>query len=192
MDSLSLSKAEIRVKYRALRKALETGYRQNAESTALSRLIALEEFGCADTILLYYPVKSELNVLPILSAAREAGKSVALPKCDKETLTMRFFEIRDESELQLGAYGIPEPKENCPEAHCSERSLCIVPALVFSREGHRIGYGKGFYDKFLSGFSGKSAGITWEALMTDKLPFCELDRKLDMTVTEKGVYRFEN
>lgn len=191
MDNVSLLKSELRRKYIAVRDALDKEYKRSAENSVISSIIALDEFKCADNLLLYYPVKSELNVLPLLSAARESGKTVAFPKCDKQTLTMSFFEARNENDLRLGAYGIKEPSDDCPKASYDEKTLCIVPAVAFSREGHRIGYGKGFYDKFLSDFSGKSIGITFEALLADTLPYDELDRKLDIIITEKGVYRFE-
>ena len=191
MNEIYSAKNELRPKALEKRGALDEKYRQDAEQKAIQHLVSTEEFSRADKILLYYPVKSEADPLPLFEIARELGKKVAFPKCNKDDLTMRFFEISSQKDLSLGAYNIPEPKEDLGELICDERTLCVVPALLYSRDGHRLGWGKGYYDRFLAGFAGVSIGFAYDGFVVDELPHSEHDRQLDMIITEKGVYRCE-
>ena len=93
-------------------------------------------------------------------------------------------------ELARGSYGICEPTGE-RELFGDENTLCVVPAAVFSKDGYRIGYGKGYYDRFLADFKGISVGFSYDATLVDSLPFDEYDARLDMIITEKGVYRSE-
>ena len=191
MKEIYVTKNELRSKAIKNRGALDEKYRQDAEQKAIWHLISTKEFSRADKILLYYPVKSEADPLPLIEIAFELGKKVAFPKCNKDDLTMRFFEISSRNDLSLGAYNIPEPKEDLDKLVCDERTLCVVPALLYSRDGHRLGWGKGYYDRFLADFGGASVGFTYDGFVVDELPYGEHDRRLDMIITEKGVYRCE-
>ena len=187
----NLTKAELRSAALQKRIALDKKYRQDAERAAVLHLASTEEFALAEKILLYYPVRSEADPLPLFEIAKEQGKRIAFPKCNKTELTMRFFEVSSHDDLTLGAYNIPEPNDTLGELICDERTLCIVPALLYSKHGHRLGWGKGYYDRFLADFDGISVGFTYDGFVTDTLPGDEHDRALDMIVTEKGVYRCE-
>lgn len=104
-------------------------------------------FQQARTIYGYLPFNQEVDLLPLLKAALALGKQVALPKCyGKE---MHFIQIHDLSRIQCSAFGAPEPIADAPIA-CDEKALVIVPGLVFDRRGYRIGYGGGYYDRFLA------------------------------------------
>lgn len=188
MNDICTAKKELRKKYLEQRKALDAKYRADAESRALQNLVSTKEFSLADKLFLYYPIKSEADPLPLLEIARSQGKKVAFPKCNKEDLSMKFFEISSHDDFSLGAYNIPEPKDELCELKADEKTLCIVPALLYSKDGHRLGYGKGFYDRFLANFEGISAGFTYDAFVVHGLPHDAFDRKLDMIITEKGVY----
>lgn len=187
----NLTKAELRSAALLRRGALDEKYRSYAESKALLHLVSTEEFSCADKILLYFPVKSEADPLPIFEIAKEQDKKIAFPKCNKNDLTMKFFEVCSRNDLIPGAYNIPEPNGDTGELSCDERTLCIVPALLYSRDGHRLGWGKGYYDRFLADFDGITVGFTYDAFVVDELPCTEHDVALDMIITEKGVYRCE-
>ena len=191
MNDIYSAKNELRPAFLAKRASLDEKYRQDAEHQAIQNLISTEEFSSADKLLLYYPIRSEADPLPLIEIARGLGKRVAFPICNKDDLTMRFFEISSREDFSLGAYNIPEPKEDLGELICDERTLCIVPALLYSKDGHRLGWGKGYYDRFLADFDGISVGFTYDGFVADELPHDEHDQRLYMIITEKGVYRCE-
>ncbi len=119
-----------------------------AASQKLGQLFAdSEAYKAAKTIYGYLPYNQEVRTVPMLQRALEDGKKVAVPKCYGDE--MRFIYIEDLSQVEKGYCGIPEPIADEPIAH-DKRALVLMPGLAFDREGHRIGYGGGFYDKFLA------------------------------------------
>lgn len=119
-----------------------------ARSDALCRMVLnTETYRNAKTLYGYLPFNQEVRTQPLLQQALDDGKQVALPKCfGKE---MRFILIRDLSRIQPSAFGAPEPVEDTPVAE-DPAALVLVPGLAFDSAGHRMGYGGGFYDRFLS------------------------------------------
>ena len=188
MNDVFTAKNELRKKYLAKRKELDEKYRSDAERRALQNLVSTKQFSLADKIFLYYPIKCEAVPLPLLEIAQKLGKKVAFPKCNKEDFSMKFFEIGSRGDFSLGAYNVPEPKDELCALEPDEKTLCVVPALLYSKDGHRLGYGKGYYDRFLANFDGVSVGFTYDELVVDDLPHDVFDVKLDMIITEKGVY----
>ncbi len=119
-----------------------------AASQKLGQLFAdSEAYKAAKTIYGYLPYNQEVRTVPMLQRALEDGKKVAVPKCYGDE--MRFIYMEDLSQVEKGYCGIPEPIADEPIAH-DKRALVLMPGLAFDREGHRIGYGGGFYDKFLA------------------------------------------
>ena len=145
-------------------------------------------FKNASMLLVYAPMESEINLLPLASAARKHGIPVAFPRCDRETNTMQFYTLPEGQKLSPGAYGIPEPPEDAPLCIPDGRALCIVPALSYDLEGNRIGYGKGYYDRYLTTFPGKTVGVTYASLLLKNVPTEAHDRPVDWLFTERGVY----
>ena len=102
----------------------------------------------AKTIYGYLPYNQEVRTVPMLEQALRDGKQVAVPKVYGEE--MKFHYLTDLSRVETGYAGIPEPIGDEPVAE-DETALVLMPGMAFDREGHRIGYGGGFYDKFLAG-----------------------------------------
>ena len=103
---------------------------------------------------------------------------------------MTFHFVSDLSELTTGNYGIPEPPAENP-CYSGESALCVVPALSYDRLGHRIGYGGGYYDRFLSTFTGESCGFVYRELLAPALPREPHDMAVSYIITEKEVLRAE-
>ena len=103
-------------------------------------------------------------------------------------LADHYWEQTSLDELSPAMYGIPEPPEEneCYVPSPFLNDICIVPAVCFDRHGYRIGYGKGYYDRFLAGFGGTSVGFTLDCLLKDAVPRGRYDRAVDMIITEKG------
>ena len=154
-----------------------------AEEIMLSPL-----FKNASMLLIYAPLENEINLLPVAHEARKHGLPVAFPRCDKETGTMQFYILPQGQKLTPGAYGIPEPPEGSPICTPDERALCIVPALSYDLMGNRIGYGKGYYDRYLATFPGKTIGATYAEMLLKNLPTESHDLPVDWLFTERGGY----
>ena len=141
MDKMALRQM-IREKKRAM--SLEE---IESKSAQLGKLFAESAFYKeAKTIYGYLPYNQEVRTVPMLERALRDGKRVAVPKVFGEE--MKFIYITDFSRLEKGYAGIPEPIDNGPIAD-DPTALVLMPGLAFDAQGHRIGYGGGFYDKFL-------------------------------------------
>lgn len=172
MDKQALRK-EIRAKKRAM--AEEEIVRKSEE---LGRLFtASEAYKQAKTIYGYLPYNQEVRTVAMLKRALEDGKRVAVPKCYGDE--MRFIYLDDLSKVEKGYCGIPEPIEDGPIAD-DPTALVLMPGLAFDPEGHRIGYGGGFYDKFLASEPGHpTLALCYDFQMVDHLETEEFDIPVD-------------
>lgn len=188
LSQTDVDKSALRTFFREKRRRLTETYataaaemlRQNAEELVL-------RYKDVRTVLAFCPVKGEPDILPLADALLRKGYNVAFPISHTETLTLEFKYVKDISELAAGAYGIPEPPRTAPTVTEFSDALCLVPALAFDRRGMRIGYGKGYYDRFLAHFCGKSVGTAFSEFVTDELPAGATDISVDIIITEKGV-----
>ncbi len=183
-----MTKAELRKKLRERRGAIPAEQKQQFDHAIVGHIVRSELFQKASMILLYAPVGSEVSVLELWSLARKMGKPVAFPRCDTETETMQFYVMTPDARLKRhGAYGIPEPPADAPLCTPDAHTLCIVPALSFDLYGNRIGYGKGYYDKYLEGFPGVSMGVLYSTTMVKRIPTDPHDLPVDCMITENGL-----
>lgn len=142
MDKKTL-RAWIREKKRAMTPAeIEEKSRVLGE-----KFVQTEAYCQAKTIYGYLPYNQEVRTVPILEQAIRDGKQVAVPKVFGDE--MRFIYLTDLTRVEKGYAGIPEPVDDGPVAD-DPGALVLMPGLAFDKEGHRIGYGGGFYDKFLA------------------------------------------
>ena len=180
-------KQAVRARFKNKRNEFSFDKREGLDNNLFEITVSSNEFKNAKIILAYYPIKNEPNVLKIAEAALLQGKKVAFPISDPLTCELKFKFVNNLSELVIGTYKIPEPSAD-NQAYCGEsHALCIVPALAFDKKGYRIGYGKGYYDRFLSSFKGVSAGLCYDDFLCDSLPIEETDRKVNMIITNKEV-----
>ena len=142
MDKKAL-RAEIRAKKRALTEEQIVRYSEELAQ----KLFAHPLYQAAKSIYGYMSYNQEVRTMPILRQAQADGKRVAVPKVYGDT--MKFLWLDDLNAVAPGAYNIPEPIADGPEAD-DETALVLMPGLAFDPEGHRCGYGGGFYDKFLA------------------------------------------
>ena len=98
---------------------------------------------------------------------------------------MKFYKTNSAEDLEIGMYNIYEPKSYCEEYKSKNNDLIIVPCLSVDKENYRIGYGKGYYDKFLKNFSGISICPCYKEMLTDKLPTDKYDIKINILVTQE-------
>ena len=142
-----MNKQELRRAIRERKRAM-TAEEIEARSAVLAEKFAQSDaYKAAKTIYGYLPYNQEVRTVPMLARALAEGKKVAVPKVYGDE--MKFIYLDDLTQVAKGYAGIPEPIADEPVAR-DETALVLMPGLAFDREGHRIGYGGGFYDKFLA------------------------------------------
>lgn len=172
------------------RNAMTIEERKEKDAKICQTAISLISFRHADIILLYAPIKSEIDVMPIFELAKEKGKRVAFPRCNVEERTMQFHFVESLEDLSPCAYGIREPREDLPVYDPESTkgvALCYVPGLAFDVYGYRLGYGKGYYDKFMHKFMGSTIGMVYSSLILPNLPRGRFDKHCDIMITENGI-----
>lgn len=184
-----MPKKTIRDEMLARRKALAAATCLGLSLRLQERLLASSEFAAADHLALYSPIMNEVFTEEIFSASRRLGKKVAYPRVCGTTL--EFVEVADRSELSPGAYGIPEPAGSRVMSLASF-DLLLVPGLAFDLAGHRLGYGKGFYDRILHRRAGHAmlVGLCFEQQLIRTLPAETHDVRMDMIFTEERTLGF--
>ncbi len=190
MTPIKKEKDAIRKEYSCKRDSIDKSEREARDRRICNLATSLVSFRHADIILLYAPIKSEIDVMPIMKEALAKGKKVAFPRCNVEERTMKFHFIEREEDLSPCAYGIREPREDLPvyDPEATQGvAVCYVPGLTFDVYGYRLGYGKGYYDKFMNKFTGCTIGLTYTELITNSLPRGRFDKHCDIMLTEKGV-----
>lgn len=142
----------------------------------------------AEEILCYFSTGSEIDTMQIINAVFKDGKRLYLPKCTDLNGNMDFYLVKSLDTLITGSYGITEPDPSLSSrAVCFHNAVCIVPALSFDRFGFRLGYGKGYYDRFLEKFTNISVGLCYNELMSDKLPAESYDQPVDYIFTQSEI-----
>lgn len=186
-----MEKQEIRKKVLQMRKELSEDYRIWADDKIYKRLTSLESYQQAKLLFSYVSYKSEADTKKILQKALNEGKTVAVPKVMDGNGIMEFYEIQSLQELKKGYQGIEEPdienkKPVIPEK-MQEAALMIMPGAAFDGKCNRIGYGGGFYDRYLNKHSKiiKTIAICYEKQLVNNIPAEELDVKPDMIITEQ-------
>jgi len=181
-------KSKLRDKYLNCRLGVDADMRKDYDPRITAGLLSLATYRYADTILLYAASKGEVDTDQIFYDAIKSEKAVYYPRCCPiNEGKMHFHQVTNLDQLVQGQFGLREPKSHLPTLSGDTiNTFCIVPALSFDKDGYRLGYGKGYYDRFLATFEGTSAGITYSVLKADTLPRGFYDMPVDIVVTEMG------
>lgn len=167
------------------RNNISNSDRESRSRKILNRLISLAEIKIAKNVCVYVSKGSEADTICLIEKLISMGKSVYAPKSEIKSNSMTFYKINSLSELSIGAFSVLEPNAKCEEYICSDKcDICIVPAISFDIQGFRLGYGKGYYDRFLVQFKGIKIGICFEEFITEMLPRLDTDIAVDMIITE--------
>ena len=185
-----MTKNELRALCKERRAAIPPDGKRKLDALICRRIAGSAEFKRAGTVLLYAPIKGEIDLLPLIAICRKQGKRVAFPVTDMQSGTM-IFKYLDEGKklIPTGKWHIPEPPADAEICMPDADTLCILPALCFDEAGNRLGYGKGFYDSFLADFEGVSMGAVYERLMARAVPVEAHDCPADVIVNERRVIR---
>jgi 5-formyltetrahydrofolate cyclo-ligase len=180
-----MTKKDIRRKYRVLRDQMGQDTVNVLSEQICDRLLHSSLYAQATCIFAYYPLGNEVDIRQVVTQAWKDGKQVAFPKVFGDE--MRYFLIEDFSKLHPGSFGVMEPEETNPVNW--EDALVLTPGVAFDRSGNRMGFGKGYYDRYFAQHRGcKMVGVAYELQMAEELPTQEHDIVLPFLVTEEKLW----
>ncbi|MBR6790278.1 MAG: 5-formyltetrahydrofolate cyclo-ligase [Oscillospiraceae bacterium] len=191
VNDIRVVKRELRAGFKEARRAMKPEEQADKDCRILERLLQLPEYREAELVLTYVSTAIEVDTRALIERALADGKRVAVPRCTPGKIDMKFYLIGSLDELEPGAFGVLEPNpEKCRELRRYDKSVCVLPGLGFDLQGYRLGYGKGYYDRFLSRYPGKNVGVCYNICLKALLPHGRYDKMVDVLVTEKFVKRF--
>ena len=183
---------------KALRRSIEEKKKTLNENEILksdreiaARLFGLERYQAAKVIFTFVSVPGEVDTKPIILDALARDKRVCVPRCVGRGI-MRAYEISGFEDLRAGKYGIPEPKDERPFVAPEEIDFVIVPCATCDTKGNRLGYGGGFYDRYLGMGNFTKAALCRTALLSDEIPLEPHDLPVDIVITDGRVYGILN
>lgn len=183
-------KNDLRNKYKNIRRELEPQKKRLMDAEIQSRFLSLRQYAQNSLLFTYVSKDIEVDTIELIKAAWCNHKKVAVPRCVPEKRDMEFFLINSMDDLEPGLFGVLEPvPSRCEKVTDLSKGLCIVPGLSFDAEGFRLGYGKGYYDRFLSQFGGSTVGLCYANCVQWKLPHGRYDRPVDLLITNKYIRR---
>lgn len=182
---LSVTKKELRKQILDEIDALPQDYIAASDDGIFRQVISQREFVDARNIMVYHSVKREPGTLRIAETALKMGKSVAFPRCYKDGI-MQARAVKSLDDLVPAVLGIPAPQESAPFIWPEELDLIVVPAITFDRDGYRLGYGGGYYDRYLCLTPAFTLGLVRERMVKDELPREPHDIAVKCLMTESG------
>lgn len=183
------TKNSIRKSILSLRDGLSETERVNYSRRITDTILQMPMIIQADTVLAFAGYKSEVQTLELIQQLLSHGKKVYLPKVTDEE--MDFYRIERLEDLEAGYKGIPEPGKVCMEVFCEsvyDKTVMLMPGAVFGMDGSRIGYGKGYYDRFLAKCDIMNRiALCFSFQLLEHIPSNAHDKKASVIVTEKGI-----
>lgn len=174
-----MDKQILRNKYKEIRKNIKN--KEVLDDKIFNKIIELKEYKESKLILIYVSLNNEVDTLKLIEHSLKIGKKVAVPKCEGDNIV--FYNINKLSDLEEGSFRILEPRTNEVINNFSD-SICIIPGIAFDKENNRIGYGRGFYDRFLEEYNGTKIGLAYRECICDKIDNETTDIKMDIVITD--------
>lgn len=169
------------------RKSLDKAEKAKWDKIISEKIINTDYFKNAEQVLVFSSTDDEFDTRYIIERCRESYKRVFYPRCIDKDGNMSFFKVDSVGDLTFGSFGILEPNETCKKYIPQDNDLVIVPCLSADRQKNRIGYGKGYYDRFLKDFNGVSISPCYDILLEDEIPTDKYDMQINIIVTDKEV-----
>lgn len=192
LDPIRAAKAALRKQVLARRDALSPEIRAELSARITARLIALDSFRAADSVLAYMSIGSEFDSRALVAHVLAQGKRLLLPRVVRGSPALALHVVTDLArDLQPGVWGIREPRPETPEiAQPYDFKWILVPGLAFTTIGERLGYGAGYYDRLIAGCTHKPALVAaaFATQVVDVIPSTERDQRVDCVVTEDAIY----
>lgn len=190
--NLNESKKDMRTRMLALREKLSAGERAELSAAICANVRATQAWQRARTVLCYMPIRGEVDVRALVDELWERGSRVLLPRCrPNEPGVMDVACASCADDLGTGSYGILEPDADaCPALEDARPDLILVPGVAYDGKGFRLGFGAGFYDRFLSGDQAPGAsvyGVAYAFQILETLPVDPWDVPVQAVITENDI-----
>ncbi|MFZ3114243.1 MAG: 5-formyltetrahydrofolate cyclo-ligase [Syntrophales bacterium] len=187
---LDAEKKKIRREILALRNALPQAELAAMSKSICQRFMNLPMLEDCRAVMIFLSFGSEVNTDGIIDELWRRGKKVYVPLCKPETREMVIFPITSFADVEPGYFGIREPRQDLqPPVSKSLLDMVVVPAVAFDLRGFRVGYGGGYYDRFLVGMDVPKLGLAFSCQLIPEAPVGDYDLPVQSVITEKG--RFE-
>jgi 5-formyltetrahydrofolate cyclo-ligase len=188
------AKAALRTRVLALRDALPEDARASASRAIAARIQARPDYGAANCVLVTLPFRNEWDTVALVRSALAAGKAVAMPRVDPNARMLDLHAIADLArDVGPGVRNIPEPLSHCPTIAREAIDFVVVPGVAFDRNGRRLGYGGGYYDRLLPLLRTGAARVAgaFDLQLVDRVPAGPNDIGIDAVITESRALLME-
>ncbi len=191
--NIKLFKMKLRSKFRTYRENLDIEKKQLMDEKILKKILILNAYKLSGFVFTYVSKDIEVDTYELIKQCWKDNKKVAVPKCKPDTKAMDFYIINSFNDLEKATFGLLEPiTSKCEKPTGFSNSICIVPGFCFDNEGFRLGYGHGFYDRFLQNFQGTTIGVCYSDSIIAKLPHGRFDRPVDILLTDRYIKEINN
>ena len=178
------AKKELRERLRARLRGIPAARRERDSALARALLARQRVWRDAKAVLFYAPLPDEIDVLPLLEQALAEGRTVCLPRFFQEKGGYGACQIENFArDCAPGKFGIAEPAARCPIFPLNRLDLALVPGVGFDAAGHRLGRGRGFYDRILAGVAGARCGVAFDEQLAGQIPAEPHDIALNCIIT---------
>jgi 5-formyltetrahydrofolate cyclo-ligase len=182
-----MTKTEWRKRIKQLLISMDENNRRMKSEKIAALLFKTEQWQKSRCIGITVSRNFELDTSLIIKKAWDEGKTVSVPKCYSADKKMEFREMKSNDDLENVYMDLYEPiLEKTKLISKDQIDLLIVPGLIFDKKGYRIGYGGGYYDRFLQGYQGSTVSIAFEFQTAEELPHEDFDIPVDKIMTENG------
>jgi len=181
-ELITIDKQKLRKKFLELRLKLDEKTKKQKDKKILKNLISLDEFKKAKNVMIYYPFKNEVNVLELIKIFKDKNFFFPVVNFKKKVLEIRRY---NDGKFVKNKFGIFEPKGKSLKK--IKLDFIVVPGIVFDEKCFRIGFGGGYYDKFLKNVDCFACGVCYDFQIVKSLPVEKNDVKLDCVFSEKRV-----
>ncbi|WP_226583041.1 5-formyltetrahydrofolate cyclo-ligase [Halobacillus litoralis] len=183
-----MDKTELRFKGKSLMQGFSLKDKQKIEASMYYHLFESDLWKAAGSVGVTLSQSHEWSTEPIIEEGWSAGKTIAVPKCLPKNKEMQFYQLDHFEQLERVYFGLREPKpETSQPVEKNQLDLLLVPGLLFDEKGYRIGYGGGYFDRFIEGYNGKTLMIASNHQKINELPFEEFDQRVEYILTETGI-----
>ena len=189
MSDLKAQKASLRERFIKLRGGIGPESRSRRDDEISKAVLETGAYRSADTVLIYISSSVEVNTSNLIKQALDDNKTVAIPYCVPGKRELEFYLFDENTPLRPNKIGIMEPVPDVNRLVTSfSGSLCIVPAIACDYEGFRLGYGGGYYDRFLARYNGYTIAVVYDNCLTKSLSRGQFDIPVDAVATEKELF----
>ena len=182
-----MDKKELRKKLLRKRRWYVYYYGKSASAKIIEKIIQSPFYKNAKTIHTYVALPNEVDTHTLIEHAWKLGKKIIVPRVQPGSSMLEHYFITKLTDLEPGSFHLMEPNPNlCEKADPADAELVFVPGLAFDRNGNRLGYGKGFYDRFLTTQSSRKIGLAFELQVLTDVPVSTHDVAVNDIISEKG------